>query len=155
MKKTFLSLVVLVSFALSAIAQTDNDYLEIARDVLNTEKKAAIAEVMQLTKEESSPFWTLYNEYQGKLYLVQNKRIDIIQDYSEHYESLTNEKADELWVASMAYQGEIAKLKKSYYKKFKKIIPAGKAARFFQAESKIETMINASLALEIPLIETK
>jgi hypothetical protein len=136
-------------------AQSENDYLELTRDVVKMEKKAAIAEVMQLTEAESVPFWTLYNEYQGKLYLVQNKRIAIIKDFAENYENLTDEKADELWTSSMAYNQEILKLKKAYYAKFKKILPAGKSARFFQAENKIETMINAQLALDIPLIETK
>ena len=153
--KTLLSFIALVVITFSASAQTENDYLEIARDVLKTEKKAAIAEIMQLSDEESQPFWTLYNEYQGKLYLVQNKRIDIIQDYAENFENLTDEKADQLWLGYMAYSQEILKLKKIYYKKFKKILPAGKAARFLQAENKIETMINANLALEIPLIETE
>jgi len=154
MKKLILpAVLILLSIAVSA--QSDNDYLEIARDVLKTEKKAAIADVMQLSDSESQPFWDLYNEYQGKLYLVQNKRIAIIKDFADHYENLSDEKADELWSGTIAYQQEILKLKKSYYKKFKKILPAGKAARFFQAENKIETMINAELALEIPMIETK
>ncbi|MFT6797434.1 MAG: hypothetical protein ACJART_002585, partial [Maribacter sp.] len=61
----------------------------------------------------------------------------------------------ELWVKYMGYQTELLKLKKGYYKKFKNILPAGKAVRFFQAENKIETLINAELALEIPMIETK
>jgi len=153
--KSLLSFIVVAILSISAYAQAENDYLEIAREVLKTEKKAAIAEIMQLSETESQPFWTLYNEYQGKLYLVQNKRINIIQDYAENYETLTDEKADELWLASQAYKTEILKLEKIYYKKFKKILPVGKAARFFQAENKIETMINANLALEIPLIETK
>ncbi len=153
--KTLFSFIALVVISVSSDAQTENDYLEIAREVLKTEKKAVIAELMQLSKEESQPFWNLYNEYQGKLYLVQNKRINIIRDYAEHYETLTDEKADELYTKSMAFQQEIMKLEKQYYKKFKKILPAGKAARFFQAENKIETMIDANLALEIPLIETK
>lgn len=153
--KALLSFFAVAIISLSAYAQTDNDYLEIAREVLKTEKKAVIAEVMQLTDEESKPFWNLYNEYQGNLHLVQNKRIDIIQDYAENFENLTDEKADQLWQGSMTYTQEILKLKKQYYKKFKKILPAGKAARFFQAENKIEAMINANLALEIPLIETK
>ena len=110
---------------------------------------------MQLSEVESQPFWNLYNEYQGKLYIVQNKRIALIKDFAENYESLTDIKADQLWNSSMAYAQEILKLKKTYYKKFKKILPAGKAARFFQAENKIETMIDAQLAVEIPLIETK
>lgn len=142
-------------FTFNIYAQTDNDYLEIARDVLKTEKKAAIAEVMQLSESESQPFWTLYNEYQGKLYIVQNKRIAIINDFAENYENLTDEKADELWLNTMKYKQEILKLKKTYYARFKKILPAGKAARFMHAENKIETLINAQLALEIPLIQTK
>lgn len=153
--KTLFSFIAIVVISVSAYAQTENDYLEIAREVLKTEKKAVIAELMQLSEEESQPFWNLYNEYQGKLYLVQNKRIDIIRNYAEHYETLTDEKADELYTKSMAFQQEILKLEKQYYKKFKKILPAGKAARFFQAENKIETMIDANLALEIPLIDTK
>jgi len=55
----------------------------------------------------------------------------------------------------MSYSQEVLKLKKTYYTKFKKILTAGKAARFFQAENKIETLINAELAFDIPLIETK
>ena len=70
--KKLLSILSVVLISTAIYAQSENDYLELARDVLKTEKKAAIAEVMQLTEVESTPFWTLYNEYQGKLYLVQN-----------------------------------------------------------------------------------
>lgn len=150
-------LFVISAFVLSLTinAQTENDYLEIARDVLKTEKKAAIAEAMQLTTAESTPFWALYNEYQSTLYTVQNKRIALINDFAENYDSLTDEKADAIWVDYMKYQAELLKLKKSYYAKFKKILSAGKAARFMQLENKIETLINAQIAMEIPLIETK
>jgi hypothetical protein len=109
---------------------------------------------MQLTDAESQPFWVLYNEYQSALYLVQNKRINIIKDYSDNYETLSNEKADELMTLSYKYEQEKLKLEKKYYGKFKKILPLGKAARFMQLENKIETLIDAQLALEIPLIET-
>lgn len=154
MKKVFI-LLSAIALTLSINAQSENDYLEIARDVLKTEKKAVIAEVMQLSATESAPFWELYNEYQGKLYVVQNKRIAIINDFAENYENLNDEKADELWLNTIKYKQEVLNLKKAYYKKFKKVLPAGKAARFMHAENKIETMINAQLALEIPLIETK
>ena len=141
--------------SLSMNAQTDNDYLELTREVLKVEKKAVVAEALQLSEAESQPFWTLYNEYQSALYLVQNKRIDIIKDYSENFDSLSDEKADELWMGSLKYRNELLKLKKKYYAKFKKVVSPGKAARFMQLENKIETLIDASLALEIPLIETK
>ena len=158
MKKQYLTIVTLALTMLcltsSMSAQSDNDYLEISRDVLKIEKKAAIANVMELSETESQPFWNLYNEYQGKLYTVHNKRIDGIKDFAKNYENLSDEKANELYVNYLSYQSELLNLKKGYYKKFKKILPAGKAARFFQAENKIETLIDAQLALEIPMIET-
>ena len=158
MKIQYVSIIALaiasLCFAPSMSAQSDNDYLEITRDVLKVEKKAAIAEVMELNEIQSQPFWNLYNEYQGELYIIHNKRIDLIKDFAENYVNLSDEKANELWVNSMAYQSELLKLKKKYYKKFKKILPAGKAVRFFQAENKIETLIDAELAAEIPMVET-
>ncbi len=154
MKKILLPLTALF-FAASLNAQSENDYLEMTREVLKVEKKAAIAQVMELTDAESQPFWNLYNEYQGELYTIQNKRVATIKDFAANYENLSNEKADELWNNYMEYQTGLLKLKKEFYKKFKKILPAGKAARFFQAENKIETLVNAQLAIEIPMIETK
>jgi hypothetical protein len=154
MKKIFFIVSVIV-LSFSTYAQSDNDYLEMTREVLKVEKKAAIAEVMQLTDDESQPFWNLYNEYQGKLYLVQNKRIAIIKNFSDNFENISDEKADQLLTSMIGYQQELLKLKKAYYAKFKKIIPAGKAAKFFQAENKIETMVDAQLAIEIPLLEVE
>ena len=153
--KKVLVVVAAIALSISINAQTANDYLELTRDVLKVEKKAAVTEAMQLTDAESQPFWNLYNEYQTALYLVQNKRIAIIKDYAENYGSLSDEKADELWIGSMKYKNELLKLKKSYYTKFKKVLSTGKAVRFMQLENKIETLIDAQLALEIPLIETK
>lgn len=154
MKK--LALVIAIGFlSLQNFAQTENDYLEISRDVLKVEKKAAIAEIMKLTDIESVGFWELYNEYENKNYLIQNKRIAIIKDFADNYENLSAEKADKLLLEAFDYQTEVLKLNKSYYKKFKKIIPVGEAAKLFQALGRIDNLITAQLALEIPLLETK
>jgi len=152
MKKILLFATAL-TFTLSSFAQTTQDYVEIVRDILKTEKKVAIAEVMELTDQESGPFWDLYNEYNFELTKIQNQRLNSIYDFAENYDKMTDEKADELWKSVLSYQGDLLKLQKSYYKKFKKIIPAGKAATYFQAENKIAMMINAELALSIPFIE--
>ena len=152
--KTTLFLIGLLLMISPVFAQTIDDYLEVARDVLNSEKKAVVAEAMNLSDSESGPFWELYNEYNAELYKVYTKRVNIIKDFAANYESMNDEKADEIWMASMAYQNELLKLNKSYYKKFKKILPAGKAALYFQVENKIAALINAELALEIPLVET-
>ena len=153
MKKIF-SFSVFTILSFSIYAQSIDDYIEIARDVLNTEKKAAVAQAMQLSDAESVPFWELYNEYNLEANKVHNQRIALIKDFANNYESLSDEKADEIWNGVLSYQQQLLKVKKSYYKKFKKIISPGKAARYFQIENKIEALISANLAAEIPLIET-
>jgi hypothetical protein len=47
----------------------------------------------------------------------------------------------------------LLKLKKSFYGKFKKVISTAKAAKFMQIDNKIETLIDAELALDIPVVE--
>ncbi len=155
MKKTVLVSLAIIFSSMQLFAQSQDDYIEIVRDVLKTEKKVAIAGVMELSDTESGPFWELYNEYTFEMSKVQNQRISIIKDFAANYENMTDEKADELWSGVISFQEQTLKLKKKYYKKFKKIMPAGKAAMYFQAENKIETLVNASLAMEIPFIETK
>ncbi len=153
MKKLILFMV----FALSGtflMSQTTEDYIEILRSVLKTEKKAAIAEEMNFTEQEASVFWPLYNEFNEKMYNVQSKRVKLIQDYIDHYGNMTDDKADELWTALIKYREETTSLTKQYYKKFRKILPAAKAVKYFQAENKIAALIDYELAVEIPMIET-
>jgi glutamine amidotransferase-like uncharacterized protein len=153
MKKLILTSLILFAGA-TIYAQTADDYLEVLRTALKTEKKAAIAQVMALTEQEGQVFWPLYNEYDAEVYKIQTKRVEIIKDFAENFETMTDEKADELLTASIDYKQELITLTKKYYKKFKGILPAGKAAKFFQAENKIATLVDCELALEIPMVET-
>lgn len=152
MKKLVLGLSLLF-FAANMMAQNINDYMEVERAALKTEKKALVAEAMQLTEAESTVFWPLYNEYNDKMYLVNTKVYNTIVDYADNFMSMTDEKAVELYTNSMKHDQELAKLEKSYFKKFQKIMPGKKAARYFQVENKIKMLIDAEIALEIPLIE--
>lgn len=151
-----LSIGILLMFVGSlAMSQTTDDYVEIMRSVLKTEKKAAIAELMDLTKEEGEVFWPLYNEFNEKIYEIGTREVKIINDYGDNFNNMTDEKADEIWTSYMKTQTDYLKLEKLYYKKFKKILPAGRVAKYFQAENKINALIDAQLAVEIPFIETK
>ncbi len=152
MKKSIL-IIALFLINLTSFAQNANDYMELTRDVIQTEKKAAIADAMQLTDSESTLFWPLYNEYNTKMTDINTKLINIIKDYANNYGKMTDEKAKQLWEESTKIKKESFKLEKKYFKKFNKILPATKAVRYFQAENKIKTLINARLALDIPLFE--
>ena len=68
---------------------------------------------------------------------------------------MTDEVALDLMKRMNSYEGEILTLKKTYMKKFSKILPPTKVLRYFQAENKIDILIDFEVASSIPLLETE
>lgn len=136
-----------------AFSQTANDYLEVQRAALKTEKKALVANAMQLTEEESIVFWPLYNEYNEEKYRLNTNVYHLILKFVNEYETLSDEQAVELWKSNMKLKNENAKLEALYFKKFQKILSGKKVLRYFQTENKIASLINFQMSLEIPLAE--
>lgn len=154
MKKLFF-LIAMIGLGFNAFSQQANDFLEVTRAALKTEKKAMIAEVMSLTPEESEPFWALYNEYQGNLYTANTKYLNIINEFAENFDNLSGEKANDLMKRLFAYDAEILKLKKSYFKKFQKILSPQKTLMYFQAENKIHVLVEYEMAASIPILDAR
>lgn len=154
MKKLIL-LFAIIGFGIASYAQQANDYMEVTRAALKTEKKAMIAEVMSLTQEESEPFWALYNEFQGKLYTANTKYLNIINEFAENFDKMSGEKANDLMKRLFAYDTEIIKLKKSYFKKFQKVLSPQKTLMYFQAENKIDMLIDFEIAASIPILDAQ
>ena len=152
MRKLVLSLAFMI-FAGVAMSQTSHDYVEVERAALKTEKKAIVAEAMQLTDEESKVFWPLYNEYNEKKYVINTKVYNLILKFANDYETLSDEAAIELWKENMKVKNEKARLESTYFKKFQKILSGKKVLRYFQTESKLAAIVNYQLASEIPLAE--
>ena len=151
MKK--INLTFLFSFlAITLYAQ--NSYMEIVRSTIKTEKKALIAEVMELSDEESTVFWPVYNEYQDKLYKINTDYFNIVQEFADNFENMSAEKATEIITKANKFSMAEVKLEKTYLKKMMKVISPQQTLRFFQASNKIEIMIDAQLAAEIPLLES-
>lgn len=150
MKKINLTLIASI-ICLYAAAQ--DSYTEIVRSTIKTEKKALIAEVLQLSDAESQVFWPVYNEYEEKLYEINTSYFDVIQEFADHYENMSDDKAKEIINKADQVKMQKAKLEKAYTKKFLKVLPPKKALRYLQASNKIDVLIDAHLAGEIPLLE--
>jgi len=152
MKKLNL-LVIVILMSLSAQAQDFNDYLEVSREVLKTEKKALIADLMQFSPEESQVFWPLYNEFEEKKYVVNTRYFNLVQKFADNYGSMSDEVATQVINESMSIDMEMIKLEKAYAKKFMKILTPQRALKYLQAENKIKTLIDAEMALQIPFLD--
>lgn len=80
-------------------------------------------------------------------------RLKLIVDFSENYNSMTNEKAAQLLADAQKYEQKALDVRKQYVKKRRKVLPVTKLARFYQIESKLNAIGNLVLADKIALIQ--
>lgn len=145
----------LVSTPVRAEEATDksSSNMEILREKIKADKKLVVAANMNLTDAEAKAFWPIYQEYQTKQAKINERISKLIVEYAQNYESMTNEIAKKLMKESMVVEKERLALKESLMPKLQKVLPAIKAARYYQIENKIQAVVQYILADSIPLVE--
>jgi len=151
MKKIGISLIVLL-FTTSSFAQNIGKYLESQKHVMKKEKKEMVKDVLELTEDQSKVFWPIYDEYMNELKPFNNILVNTITEYMDKYETMTNADADRLYKNYMVVDESWLKLKKKYYKKMHKVLPAIKVVRYFQLENRLRIMILGDLTIDLPMV---
>ena len=151
------TLPLLVALALCAagspLLAQDSGESRAARADLQAERTKVIAANLQLTDAEASKFWPLYEEYRAKQNRLDDKALALVQDYANHYDALTDDKAKELVKRQMELENDRLKLRRDYVGKFEKVIPSKKVARYYQIERKMDATIAYEAAKAIPLAQ--
>ena len=153
MKTALLALAALVLAAPAAIAQTTTDDIEVARSIAAAERKMIVSKNLQLSEEEAEKFWPVYNDYHQSMRPVNDKRVKVLRELEAEFEGLPGERAQKMLAESLDFQQERVKVRKSYVKKFNAVLPEKKTVRYYQIESKLDTLIDYELARAIPLVE--
>ena len=128
-------------------------YIEMLKSDLKTQKVAVVTEAMGLTEEEAEIFWPIYRELDAELSKIMDRRVALIKDYAENWDTLTDEKADELIKASFKLNKDRDKLGEKYYKEFAKALSPKVGARYMQIDNAISLLLRLQIAAELPLAE--
>ncbi len=146
-------LFIIVFVLVTTVGYAQDAYIELLRSDVKTKKVAIITEVMQFADEEAKIFWPVYREYDVELSKIGDSRLELIKDYAQSYETMTDEKARELVERVLKLEERRTNLKKKYFKKFDKVLPSKTVAKFFQLENQINLLIDLQIASELPLIK--
>ncbi|UCD58236.1 MAG: hypothetical protein JSV16_03745, partial [Candidatus Hydrogenedentota bacterium] len=76
----------------------------------------------------------------------------LIRDYAESCFDLTDEEAEAMLKEFLAIEEAKLKVKTRHVKKFRRVLPPKKLARFYQAENKMDISVNYELSDVIPLV---
>jgi hypothetical protein len=140
----------LVSQAQAETEGTAADEQIIMKQVM-TDKRAVYSQSLQLTDSESRAFWPIYDEYEAKAKKIDDQFIQLVNDFAEKYDTLTDTDAAAMLERKLDLEQERMALKQSYTKKVAKVLPATKALRYAQVETRIETLIRRNVYSLIPL----
>lgn len=150
MKKLF---VVLALLLVAKTAYAQDQYVELLRSDIKTQKVAVITGAMQLEEGQSDAFWQIYRDYDYELSDIVDQRIANIKNYASNFSSMTDEIAAELAKTSFKIEGDRAKLRQKYYKKFENELSPLVGARWLMIERTINNLMDLQIQAEMPLIQ--
>jgi len=152
MKKVLLIAAAIVMFIPFVSGQSNVEEVEFFQSIFGSEKKAIVAEFINLEGEAKDAFWTAYDEYEIQRKAFGKNRIALLEKYAETYEGMTDTQTDEIMASTSKQMKSLNKLIDTYYKKIKKSSGSKSAAQFFQLEHYFLSVVRLSILETIPLI---
>jgi len=168
-RRASLGLVAAVAAALTVLAQQRPDpapaspvqpdegnlraFIELVRSDLQNEKATIIAQNIQFTEDEAFEFWPLHREYSLELNRLLDQRLSLVRKHVVNFDNLSDKQAEQLAKDVFDLDAKRLKLKRTWFKKFAKVIPAKKAAQFFQIENQLNAALDLRVAAALPLIK--
>lgn len=129
--------------------------IPLLRKDIRYQKRNIIATKVPLTDAEAQKFWPVYDEYTAELVKINNDKYALIKEYTQSYDTMTDEQADDWSNRVLKLDADVAALRQKYWPNFRKVLPAKKTALFEQVERRTQMVIDVQLASQFPLVQPK
>lgn len=132
--------------------QNLNQYIDLMRKDVRSQKSAIMDTVMQLDPDQAAKFWPIYREYDAELTKLNDLRVANIKEYARSYNNLSDTRADDLIQNAILYQKQRMDLLAKYYERVKASLGAVTAARFVQVEQQLLLIIDLQIDSSLPIV---
>jgi hypothetical protein len=113
-------------------------------------KKEAVLKYLPLTEAEKSAFWPIYDNYNEAVRYFEMEYIQILSDILNGRSAMSNEKIEKLSSQLLKNDCLLAQVRKTYYRKFKRVLSAGLASDFMQLDNMMRSMLRLELQKDSP-----
>lgn len=133
-------------------AQSNTEDVDLIQAYFGMEKKAIIADFIQLDGAQKDAFWDLYDDYEAERKALGKDRINLLQKYAMNYASLDDETTDSIIKEMNTLGTKTDKLIATYYNKMKNPAGVKAAAQFVQIEAYLLSVVRVNILEQIPFI---
>lgn len=124
--------------------------IAVVRANMQADRTALITSGMNFNDKEGAAFWPIYQQYQYERSKLDDRRSAVIKEYTQKYPNLTDAEARTMMAQMMDCEFRLAALKKQYYKKFNRVLPALTVTKFFQLERRVDLMMDMQVEASLP-----
>ena len=128
-----------------------NDFIELLRKDVRSQKKQIIAENMGLSDSEAEKFWPVYDRYTAELSRIYDTKIALLKDYADNCSSMTGEQAENYIRKRAEVEQSMMQLRLKYVPAFRKVLSGRETALFYQLDWRLGLAIDVEL-VQVPLI---
>ena len=126
--------------------------VKLLRKDVRAEKSRIMGAAMGLDEAQAKKFWPIYNDYDRELTKLNDVRLGNIVAYAQNYETMTDNKADELVNGAIAYRKKRLDLLANTYDKVRAALGSPLGARFLQVEDTLLGLIDLQIQSNLPLM---
>lgn len=137
----------------AATAQVADKAIQLTRQEILAKRQEIVTEAMSFTPEEEKAFWPLYRDWRAKVAGLGDQQVALVKQVDTQYRTLDDVAAKQLIDTWIKLEKDLLKTRQDYLKRFRKVLPEKKVARFFQLENKMDSIVQFDLAGRLPLIE--
>jgi Spy/CpxP family protein refolding chaperone len=139
------------STAADASQPKSDDFIELLRKDVRSQKKQIIAQNMDLSDAEAEKFWPVYDQPAAELSRIYDTKIALLNDYAENYRTMTGEQAENYIRKRAEVEQSIMQLRLKYVPAFRKVLSGRETALFYQLDWRLGLAIDVEL-VQVPLI---
>ncbi len=126
-------------------AQINQDELQLLQAHYGMDKREIIDEFVELSEEQESAFWELYDAYELERKSLGEKRFELLQKYVDEYGTVQAENADNFMKEAIAIRTKSDRLRDSYYAKIRMQTDPVVAMQFYQIELYLSDLVRLEL----------
>jgi Spy/CpxP family protein refolding chaperone len=141
----------LVGLAAAAAPQTVRDSLEVNRQAVESQRRILVAGALPLTDAEADAFWPLFDAYEKERRPLDERANKLVADFLAGAATLTDAQAKAMVEESLQVEEGQLRVRRTYLGRMAKAIPPRKLARFFQIDNKLDSVVRADVARQVPL----
>ena len=130
-----INLIILLSlFAHSFSAQSNKETKGTIREKIKAQRAAFITDRLNLSAEEATKFWPIYNQFSKELEEVKKQQNELRKSTNDKLAVMSDKEIDKALEDELSAQQKSIDLQRKYIVELKKTIPSRKIAMLYKAE---------------------